>query len=148
MCCGPRGILLSAEERYPRLASYARSIADLREVVRGLRGKILPDGTLADDASVALGRLRRDAERQRRLIEESLARFLRAAPCFDCVDDPRRGMAAFTDRRETALAASSVSLSFLDRSASEPRVTMPTSSLSSSITGSRPICARAMASMA
>jgi len=73
-----RSILLSADQRYPRLAGYARSIADLREVMRELRGKILPDGTLADDASVALGRLRRDSERQRRLIEESLARFLRA----------------------------------------------------------------------
>ncbi len=38
----------------------------------------MPDGSLADDASVALGKLRRDAEKQRRLIEESLARFLRA----------------------------------------------------------------------
>ena len=73
-----RSILLSAEERYPRLANFARSIADLRDVTRELRGKILPDGTLSDDASVALGKLRRDAERQRRLIEESLARFLRA----------------------------------------------------------------------
>ena len=73
-----RAILLSAEARYPRLASYARGIVDLRDVVRELRGKILPDGTLADDASVALGRLRRDAERQRRSIEESLERFLRA----------------------------------------------------------------------
>ncbi|MGH9646161.1 MAG: endonuclease MutS2, partial [Bryobacteraceae bacterium] len=50
---------------------------DLHELARDLRGKILPDGTLADDASVMLARLRRDSERQRRQIEESLARFLR-----------------------------------------------------------------------
>ena len=73
-----RSILLSARERYPRLAMYAVTIADLRELAAELRGKILPDGSLADHASVALGRLRRDVERQRRLIEESLQRFLRA----------------------------------------------------------------------
>ncbi len=73
-----RSILLSARERFPRLYAHASAIADLRDLAVQLRGKILPDGSLADDASVALGRLRRDAEKQRRLIEESLARFLRA----------------------------------------------------------------------
>jgi len=73
-----RSLVLSARERYPRLASHASAIAELRELTRELRGKILPDGALADDASVALARLRRDSERQRRLIEDSLARFLRA----------------------------------------------------------------------
>jgi DNA mismatch repair protein MutS2 len=72
-----RSSVLLARERYPRLAAHASAIADLRELARDLRGKIMPDGTLADDASVMLGRLRRDSERQRRLIEESLARFLR-----------------------------------------------------------------------
>jgi DNA mismatch repair protein MutS2 len=73
-----RAVLLQARERFPRLAAHAAAIADLRDLARQLRGKILPDGSLADDASVALGKLRRDAEKQRRLIEESLARFLRA----------------------------------------------------------------------
>ena len=72
-----RSVVLSARERFPRLAAHASAIADLRELARDLRGKILPDGTLADDASVMLARLRRDSERQRRQIEESLARFLR-----------------------------------------------------------------------
>ena len=72
-----RSVVLSARERYPRLAAHASAIADLHELARDLRGKILPDGTLADDASVMLARLRRDSERQRRQIEESLARFLR-----------------------------------------------------------------------
>jgi DNA mismatch repair protein MutS2 len=72
-----RSVVLSARERYPRLAVHAAAIADLHELARDLRGKILPDGTLADDASVMLARLRRDSERQRRQIEESLARFLR-----------------------------------------------------------------------
>lgn len=72
-----RSVMLSARERYPRLAVHASAIADLHDLARELRGKILPDGTLADDASVMLARLRRDSERQRRQIEESLARFLR-----------------------------------------------------------------------
>ncbi len=73
-----RSVLLSAGEKFPRLAAHAARIADLRELVQELRGKFLPDGTLADDASVALGRLRRECEKQRHLIHESLERFLRA----------------------------------------------------------------------
>lgn len=73
-----RGILLGAQSRFPLLAARAAALADLRELAKDLRGKILPDGSVADHASVALGRLRRDVERQRRLIQESLERFLRA----------------------------------------------------------------------
>jgi len=73
-----RSILITVGDKFPRLAAYGNQLADLDELARDLRGKILPDGSLADDASVALARLRRDVERQRRLIEESLARFLRA----------------------------------------------------------------------
>lgn len=73
-----RSALLQARERFPRLAVHASAIADLREIRATLRGKILPDGSLTDDASVALGKLRRDQEKQRKLIEQSLERFLRA----------------------------------------------------------------------
>jgi DNA mismatch repair protein MutS2 len=73
-----RAVLTGVRDKYPRLAAYGESLADLREIAQQMRGKILPDGTLSDDASVALGRLRREAEKQRRLIEESLARFMRA----------------------------------------------------------------------
>src|SRR5580704_6688914 len=73
-----RAALMQARERFPRLAAHAAAIADLREITASLRGKILPDGSLADDASVALGKLRRDQEKQRKLIEQSLERFLRA----------------------------------------------------------------------
>src|SRR5579871_3849321 len=55
-----RSILLAAREKFPRLGRIATAIADLREIANDLRGKILPDGTLADHASVALARLRRD----------------------------------------------------------------------------------------
>jgi len=63
--------------RYPRLTERASQIADFRPLLKRLAGKILPDGSLADDASVALNRLRRDIERQQRRIQESLERFLR-----------------------------------------------------------------------
>ena len=57
----------------------ARStIGDFRALLHDLEGKILPDGSLADHASVALARLRRDIERQKKAIQESLERFLQA----------------------------------------------------------------------
>jgi DNA mismatch repair protein MutS2 len=72
-----RSILLAARDRFPRLSAHAAEIADLRELAAELSGKILPDGTLADHASVALGRLRREVERQRGAIQRSLEKFLR-----------------------------------------------------------------------
>ena len=73
-----RSALLFSGERFPKLAAKAERIGDFRALLRELSGKILPDGALADDASVALGRLRREIERQKRRIHESLERFLRA----------------------------------------------------------------------
>ena len=72
-----RSVLLAARDRFPRIGVHASGIADLRELANDLRGKILPDGTVADFASVALARLRRDVERQRQQIQQSLERFLR-----------------------------------------------------------------------
>ncbi|MCS7315552.1 MAG: endonuclease MutS2 [Bryobacteraceae bacterium] len=73
-----RGILLAAAPRFPKLAARAAAMVDFRGLLKELAGKILPDGTVADDASPELARLRREIERQRRLIEQSLERFLRA----------------------------------------------------------------------
>ncbi len=70
--------IMTSAARFPRLAVHAGQIADLRDLAHDLRGKVLPDGTLSDDASVALGRLRKEADRQRKQIEQSLERFLRA----------------------------------------------------------------------
>jgi DNA mismatch repair protein MutS2 len=50
---------------------------DLEPLLHTLRGKIEPDGTLSDDASPELRRIRRALERQHRAIEESLRRSLR-----------------------------------------------------------------------
>ncbi|MCC6859701.1 MAG: endonuclease MutS2 [Bryobacterales bacterium] len=71
-------ILGAVAERYPRLAAYAQRIGEFRQVLRDIAGKVQPDGSIADHASVALNRLRRDIERQKRLIQESLERFLRS----------------------------------------------------------------------
>jgi DNA mismatch repair protein MutS2 len=73
-----KSLLTAAAGRFPRLARHAQSIGDFRALLRDLEGKILPDGTVADHASVLLARLRRDIERQKKAIQESLERFLRA----------------------------------------------------------------------
>ena len=73
-----KSLLAAAAERFPRLAGRARNIGDFRGLLRDLAGKILPDGSVADNASVALARLRRDIERQKKSIQDSLERFLRA----------------------------------------------------------------------
>uniref|UniRef100_UPI004039EC17 endonuclease MutS2 n=1 Tax=Edaphobacter paludis TaxID=3035702 RepID=UPI004039EC17 len=51
---------------------------DFAPLLRLLRGKIEPDGSLSDDASPELRRIRRAMERQHRAIEESLRRSLRS----------------------------------------------------------------------
>ena len=49
----------------------------LKPLAESIERKIQPDGTLADDASPELGRIRREQDRQRRVIEESLRSALR-----------------------------------------------------------------------
>jgi DNA mismatch repair protein MutS2 len=49
---------------------------DLEDLLRQLSGKIEPDGTLSDDASPELRRIRRALEQQHRAIESSLRRAL------------------------------------------------------------------------
>jgi DNA mismatch repair protein MutS2 len=51
---------------------------DAAPLLHALRGKIEPDGSLSDDASSELRRIRRAMERQHRAIEESLRKSLRA----------------------------------------------------------------------
>jgi len=52
-------------------------IVDFAEFLRGFRNKILPDGTLEDRASPQLAAIRREIEKQRRTIQESLRSYLR-----------------------------------------------------------------------
>ena len=52
-------------------------IVDFSQFLRYFRNKIQPDGTLEDKASPELARIRRDMEKQRRAIQESLRGYLR-----------------------------------------------------------------------
>src|SRR3984957_4342424 len=51
--------------------------AQLASLARSLRSRLNPDGSLSDDASPDLRRIRREMERQQRVIEESLRSTLR-----------------------------------------------------------------------
>ena len=65
---------------WPSIAELSSPLLhhDLTPLLRLLRGKIEPDGSLNDDASHELRRIRRAMERQHRAIEESLRKSLRA----------------------------------------------------------------------
>src|SRR5579864_1662156 len=52
-------------------------IADFTDFLHSFRNKILPDGTLDDRASPELASIRREIEKQRRAIQESLRGYLR-----------------------------------------------------------------------
>jgi DNA mismatch repair protein MutS2 len=64
--------------KLPGLSTLSSALTtSLRPLAESIERKIQPDGSLADDASPELGRIRRDQERQQRLIEESLRAALR-----------------------------------------------------------------------
>jgi DNA mismatch repair protein MutS2 len=62
---------------FAAVVHLSAGIADFTEFLRGFRGKIQPDGTLEDKASPELARIRRETEKQRRQIQESLRGYLR-----------------------------------------------------------------------
>src|SRR6185295_8872974 len=66
-----KSILTAVSERFPRLGRRALVIGEFRPVLQDVAGKILPDGSIADHASVALGRLRREIEKQKKSIHDS-----------------------------------------------------------------------------
>jgi DNA mismatch repair protein MutS2 len=57
--------------------SLSAGIQDFTDFLRAFRNKILPDGTLDDRASPELSRVRREIEKQKRQIQESLRGYLR-----------------------------------------------------------------------
>jgi DNA mismatch repair protein MutS2 len=59
------------------VAALSGGIQDFTELLRSFRNKILPDGTLDDRASPELTRIRREIEKQKRVIQESLRGYLR-----------------------------------------------------------------------
>jgi len=60
-----------------RTEALSHAVPDFTEFLRSFRNKIQPDGTLEDRASPELGRIRREIEKQRRGIQESLRGYLR-----------------------------------------------------------------------
>ena len=65
--------------KLPGLSELSSALAgsSLKPLAESIERKIQPDGTLADDASPELNRIRREQERQQRAIEESLRAALR-----------------------------------------------------------------------
>jgi DNA mismatch repair protein MutS2 len=76
-----RGIALNPpqamKQEWAAVRGLSSGIGDFAEFLRGFRNKILPDGTLDDKASPALASIRREIEKQKRGIQESLRGHLR-----------------------------------------------------------------------
>jgi DNA mismatch repair protein MutS2 len=62
---------------WQKTRTVSEQIIDFTEFLRSFRHKIQPDGTLEDRASPELARTRREIEKQRRAIQESLRGYLR-----------------------------------------------------------------------
>jgi DNA mismatch repair protein MutS2 len=67
----------SMKSDWQRVHALSAQITDFTDFLRHFRNKIQPDGTLEDKASPELARIRREIERQRRSIQESLRGYLR-----------------------------------------------------------------------
>jgi DNA mismatch repair protein MutS2 len=65
------------KQDWTAVAQLSSGIADFTDLLHRLRHKILPDGTLDDRASPELANMRREIEKQRRIIQESLRGYLR-----------------------------------------------------------------------
>ena len=65
------------KQDWTAVRQLSSGIADFTEFLRGFRNKILPDGTLDDKASPELASIRREIEKQKRGIQESLRGHLR-----------------------------------------------------------------------
>ena len=70
--------LRAVADKFPLLGAHGANIGDFRPLLKEVEGKILPDGTVLDNASPHLNRLRREIEKQKQGIQDSLDRFLRA----------------------------------------------------------------------
>ena len=68
---------VEVQDKWQTLLELSQTLADFTLLLRYFRNKILPDGTLDDKASSELARIRRDMEKQKRAIQESLRAYLR-----------------------------------------------------------------------
>jgi DNA mismatch repair protein MutS2 len=69
------------------VAALSEGIQDFTTFLRAFRNKILPDGTLDDHASPELARIRREIDKQKRAIQESLRGYLRKLAEGNTVQD-------------------------------------------------------------
>ncbi len=67
----------AAMKPWNAVRELSSNVEDFSEFLRSFGNKILPDGTLDDRASPELSRIRREMEKQRRVIQESLRSYLR-----------------------------------------------------------------------
>ncbi len=67
----------SMRSEWREVRELSERLADFAEFLKFFRNKIQPDGTLEDNASSELSRIRREIEKQRRVIQESLRGYLR-----------------------------------------------------------------------
>jgi DNA mismatch repair protein MutS2 len=67
----------SMRSDWHEVRTLSEQIVDFTGFLRSFRNKIQPDGTLDDKASPELARIRREIEKQRRSIQESLRGYLR-----------------------------------------------------------------------
>ncbi len=75
------------EQKWSAIRGLSESLADFTPLLHYFRNKILPDGTLDDHASPSLARIRRETEKQRRSIQESLRSYLRRLSDGGAVQD-------------------------------------------------------------
>ena len=74
--------------RLPELSALSAELTtSLRPLAESIERTIQPDGSLADDASPELNRIRREQERQQRIIEESLRSALRKLSADNATQD-------------------------------------------------------------
>src|SRR4029077_16487448 len=65
------------KSQWEAVEALSSAINDFTDFLRFFRNKIQPDGALDDRASTELARIRREVEKQRRTIQESLRSYLR-----------------------------------------------------------------------
>jgi DNA mismatch repair protein MutS2 len=75
------------KQDWTAVRQLSSGITDFTDFLRGFRNKILPDGTLDDRASPALASVRREIEKQKRSIQESLRAHLRRLAAGDALQE-------------------------------------------------------------
>src|SRR5271167_1284644 len=68
---------VAVQDKWQAVLELSETLADFTPVLQYFRNKIHPDGTLDDHASPELARIRREIEKQKRAIQESLRSYLR-----------------------------------------------------------------------